>query len=288
MVARFILLSFFFINCTWAQIKKQEHKDFRSPKEIELEKVVTEMKKQFKNNYSFDENAFYKVGATVTLNNLPFYLFTGISKLTAISPIACESTYQLDKERQEAYTKAENAIFKKERAPRELVPFYLPAVFAKLENIYDHYKFFSAKDYQYSLVPSSNEATLYELAFQSKNPKLPIAGKIILDKKTYTPVSLTYHNTSEYIFEMSAENFNFKKNTAYVVNVTIEMVTLEFQNVGNQFIVSKYSSEYGFKNILNDPQALANGDEGLSKISLERQTNEPKICNEKFNLDTLQ
>ncbi|WP_136666954.1 hypothetical protein [Flavobacterium sp. H122] len=277
-----------FTSIAFSQIKKQQHKDFRSPKEIEQEKVITEMKKHFKNDYLFTQNNFYKVDANLTVNNTPFYLFNGISKLKEISPIECESKYQINKEIIEAYIKSENAVFKKERAPREMIPFYLVAVFSKLENIYENYHFFSAKDFNYNLTDTNPGDDFYQLTFQSKNPKLPVRGKIILDKKTYSPKSLTYNITEDYIFEMSSENFNYKKSTRYLAKVIKESVKIEFQNSGNQFMVAKYESEYNFKNSQNNSQEISNGDEGHSKIAFELYPNEPKICNENFNLNTLE
>jgi hypothetical protein len=169
-----------------------------------------------------------------------------------------------------------------------LVPFYLPAVFAKLENIYENYYFFSAKDYNYNVTESSPEDTVYQLTFQSKNPKYPISGKIMVDKKTYIPKSLTYNNTTDYIFEMSSDNFNFKKNTSYWAKITTETVQIDFQSTANEFIVSKYTSAYGFKNIQNDSQEISNGDEGHSKLIFELFPTEPKICKENFNFNILE
>jgi hypothetical protein len=288
MVLRLIILSVLFINSISGQIKKQAHKDFRSPKEIEQEKVITEMKKHFKNDYLFTQKDFYKIDADLSVNKNPFYLFNGVSKLKEVSPIECESKYQLDKEKVEAYKQSETAVFKKERAPRDMIPFYLVSVFSKLENIYENYTFFSAIDYSYNLKDTNPSDDFYQLDFQSKNPKLPITGAIVLDKKTYMPKSLTYNITSDYTFDMSSDNFNYKKSTGYLAKVTKESVKIEFQNKGNQFMVSKYSSEYGFKNIPNNSQEMSNGDEGFSKINFELFPTEPKICKENFNFNILE
>ncbi|QYS90843.1 hypothetical protein JJC04_13055 [Flavobacterium covae] len=96
-----------------AQIKKQEHKDFRTPQEIELEQVVLKMRAQFKEHYRSNTTDFYTVEAVAQINQTPFYSFKGTCLLKSVSPIGCESTYQLDKAKFDTYQQAENAIFKK-------------------------------------------------------------------------------------------------------------------------------------------------------------------------------
>lgn len=288
MYLRLLLVLFFISNVCFAQIKQHQHKDLRSPKEIELEKVLSNMKDQFKNNYLFSKNDFYSVNVNSTINNIPFYFFKGISQLQEITPIDCESKYELNQEKTQAYKQAENSISKSERAPRGMVPFYLVSVFSKLENIYENYNFFYTKDFSYNLVKTKSSDAYYQLAFQSKNPKLPISGVIILDKKTYTPLSLKYNLTSEYTFEMSSDNLNYKKSIGYLARVKKEIVKIEFKRSGNQFLVSKYESEYEFKNEQNNELQPINGDSGYSKIAFELYPNEPKICKQSFNLSNLE
>ncbi|MDI9310270.1 MAG: hypothetical protein QM535_08640 [Limnohabitans sp.] len=287
MYLRLFLVLFFISNCSFSQIKKQEHKDFRSPKEIEQEKVITKMKEHFKNNYLFAKDDFYAITVNSTVNNAPFYTFNGNSKLQEISPISCESKYELNKEKLQQYKQAENSIFKKERAPREIIPFYLVAVFSKLQNIYENYNVFYAKDFSYNLIQNGN-SEFYELSFRSKNPKIPVSGKIILDKKTYIPQSLQYSIETDYTFEMSSDNFNYKKSTGYLVKVVKEWVKIDFKNTGNQFIVAKYVSEFEFKNEQNNQQQSINGDSGFSRITLEHTEQQPKICHQTFNLNNLE
>lgn len=276
-----------FTGIASAQIKKQEHKDFRTPKEIEQEKVILKMKEHFKKNYLFAKDDFYAVEANSTVNNTPFYTFRGNSKLQEISPISCESKYELNKEKLQQYKQSENSIFKKERAPREMIPFYLVAVFSKLQDIYNNYNFFYAKDFSYNLIQNGN-TEFYELSFRSKNPKLPISGKIILDKKTYVPASLQYAIDDDYTFEMASDNFNYKKSTGYSVKVIKEWVKIDFKNIENQFIVSKYESEFEFKNEQNTQQQSIDGDSGFSKITLEHSNQKPKICTQTFDLNNLE
>lgn len=276
-----------FTSIVFGQIKKQEHKEYRTPKEIEQEKVVQQMKASFKNNYALSNNDFYKISSNLTINNNPFYSFDGLSKLQTISPIDCESKYDLDKEKMDEYKNSETSIFKRERAPREAIPFYLTSVFTKLENIYANYPFFSETEFSYNL-QSHNDSEFYHLTFKSKNQKLPIQGKIVLYKNSFTPKSLEYLITSDYTFIMSSDNFNHKKNTGYNARVLKELVKIEFKNTGNQFSVSKYQSEFEFKNEQSATQEQINGDLGNSQITLEYVNQEPKICNPTFNLDNLE
>lgn len=286
MKIRLTIIVFFLIQNCFTQIKKQEHKDFRTAKEIEQETVIQKMKDNFKNNYLFLNNDFYSIDSNLSINGNSFYTFKGIGKLNTISPIDCESKYALDKEKNEIYNQSENSIFKKERAPRDLIPFYLTSVFTKLENIYSNYHIFYARDFSFNLIENNNK-DFYHLSFRSKNSKLPIYGKIILYKINYLPKSIEYTINSDYTFEMSSDNFNHKKSLGYTTRVLKELVQIEFQNLDNQFFISKYQSEYEFKNEQNNSQEKINGDIGNSKIILEYFGKEAKTCKENFSFNTL-
>lgn len=287
MSIRLTLFSLLFLNTVLGQIKQQEHKDFRTKKEIEQELVIQKMKTHFKNDYVFSKNGFYSVNVNTTINAKPFYTFKGISTLQTLSPIDCESTYFLDKEKFEEYKNSENAIFKGERAPAEQIPFYAVSVFAQLENINKNYSFLNRSDFVYTLQENIDKQ-YYHLTFRSLNDKLPIVGKMLLSKKNYLPKSLDYTIASEYTFNMSSDNFNYKKSTGYVVKVILEKIAMTFEETNGQFKVATYQSEYQFKNMQGDTSTTINGDEGYSKIQLERYNETPKICKTAFNLLTLE
>ncbi len=282
-----IFISIFCLNLSFAQVKKLEQKEFRSSKEIEQEEVIQKLRENFKLHYLFSKNEFYLVDATATINNNPFYTFKGISKLQAITPIDCDSKYANNKQKMEAYKQSENSVFKVERAPRELIPFYVTSVFLQLENIYENYNFFSERDFSYNLLDIADQE-YYHLSFLSKNPKLPISGKIVISRKNYYPKSLEYTISSDYTFEMSSDNFNYKKSVSYTARVLKELVSIDFIEKDKLFTIQKYQSEYQFKNEPKDKKIDLNGDIGYSKIQLEYYGKEPKVCKTSFDLNTLE
>ncbi|OWP85611.1 hypothetical protein BWK60_13190 [Flavobacterium covae] len=270
-----------------AQIKKQEHKDFRTPQKIELEQVLLKMRAQFKEHYRSNTTDFYTVEAVAQINQTPFYSFKGTCLLKSVSSIGCESTYQLDKAKFDTYQQAENAIFKKERNPREQIPFYLTSVFGQLEHFYENYAFLNRKDLQFKLEETSDKAN-YILHFRSQNPKLPLLGSLTLTKKECRPITLEYHILSDYTFEMSSDNFNYKQSTGYSVRVLNEVVKMTFQETNGVFVVSQYESDYRFKNETKDTSVTIQGDVGLSVIKMSKTTNEVNICKKDFDMDILE
>ncbi|WP_459926135.1 hypothetical protein [Flavobacterium covae] len=287
MLLRPLLFALLAIQGIGAQIKKQEHKDFRTPQEIELEQVVLKMRAQFKQHYRSDTTDFYTVEAVAQINQTPFYSFKGTCLLKSVSPIGCESTYQFDKAKFDTYQQAENAIFKKERNPREQIPFYLTSVFGQLEHFYENYAFLNRKDFQFKLEETSDKAN-YILHFRSQNPKLPLLGSLTLTKKECRPITLEYHLLSDYTFEMSSDNFNYKQSTGYTVKVLKEVVKITFQETNGVFVVSQYESDYRFKNESKDTSVTIQGDVGHSVIKMSKTTNEVKICKKDFDIDILE
>ena len=287
MLLRPLLFALLAIQGIGAQIKKQEHKDFRTPQEIELEQVVLKMRAQFKQHYRSNTTDFYTVEAIAQINQTPFYSFKGTCLLKSVSPIGCESTYQLDKAKFDTYQQAENAIFKKERNPREQIPFYLTSVFGQLEHFYENYAFLNRKDFQFKLEETSDKAN-YILHFRSQNPKLPLLGSLTLTKKECRPIILEYHLLSDYTFEMSSDNFNYKQSTGYTVRVLNEVVKMTFQETNGVFVVSQYESDYRFKNETKDTSVTIQGEVGHSAIKMSKTTNEVNICKKDFDMDILE
>ncbi|WP_444626152.1 hypothetical protein ACSLMH_04400 [Flavobacterium columnare] len=287
MLLRPLLFALLAIQGIGAQIKKQEHKDFRTPQEIELEQVLLKMRAQFKQHYRSNTTDFYTVEAVAQINQMPFYNFKGTCLLKSVSPIGCESTYQLDKAKFDTYQQAENAIFKKERNPREQIPFYLTSVFGQLEHFYENYAFLNRKDFQFKLEETSDKAN-YILHFRSQNPKLPLLGSLTLTKKECRPITLEYHLLSNYTFEMSSDNFNDKQSTGYTVRVLKEVVKMTFQETNDVFVVSQYESDYSFKNETKDTSVIIQGDVGHSVIKMRKTTNEVNICKKDFDMDILE
>lgn len=287
MLLRPLLFALLAIQGIGAQIKKQEHKDFRTPQEIELEQVVLKMRTQFKQHYRSNTTDFYTLEAVAQINQTPFYSFKGTCLLKSVSPIGCESTYQLDKAKFDTYQQAENAIFKKERNPREQIPFYLTSVFGQLEHFYENYAFLNRKDFQFKLEETSDKAN-YILHFRSQNLKLPLLGSLMLTKKECRPITLEYHLLSDYTFEMSSDNFNYKQSTGYTVRVLNEVVKMTFQETNGVFVVSQYESDYRFKNETKDTSVIIQGDVGHSVIKMRKTTNEVNICKKDFDMDILE
>ncbi|QYS90842.1 hypothetical protein JJC04_13050 [Flavobacterium covae] len=53
---------------------------------------------------------------------------------------------------------------------------------------------------------------------------------------------MEYHILSDYTFEMSSDNFNYKQSTGYTVRVLNEVVKMTFQETNGVFVVSQYES----------------------------------------------